>query len=62
MTIAWRDPIAIGDLAVDGDDLRAVGLTDGRAIGETLQRLLQLVLEEPARNRRDILLEAARPD
>ena len=62
MTIAWRDPIALGDLAVDGDDLRAIGITDGRAIGGTLQRLLQLVLADPARNRRDLLLDAARLD
>ena len=52
LAVAWRDPIAIADLAVDGDDLRAAGIADGRAIGETLQRLLHLVLEDPARNRR----------
>lgn len=62
LAVAWRDPIAVGDLAVDGDDLRAAGIADGRAIGETLQRLLHLVLEDPARNRRDLLLDAARLD
>ena len=62
LAVAWRDPIAIADLAVDGDDLRAAGIADGRAIGETLQRLLHLVLEDPARNRRDLLLDAARLD
>jgi len=62
LAVAWRDPIAVGDLAVDGDDLRAAGIADGRAIGETLQRLLRLVLEDPGRNRRDLLLDAARLD
>lgn len=62
LAVAWRDPIAIADLAVDGDDLRAAGIADGRAIGETLQRLLRLVLEDPGRNRRDLLLDAARLD
>ena len=62
LAVAWRDPIAIADLAVDGDDLRATGIADGRAIGETLQRLLRLVLEDPGRNRRDLLLDAARLD
>ena len=62
LAVAWRDPIAIADLAVDGDDLRAAGIADGRAIGETLHRLLHLVLEDPARNRRDLLLDAARLD
>ncbi len=60
MAIAWRDPITIGDLAVDGDDLRTVGITDGRAIGETLRALLDAVLEDPARNTVDGLLARAR--
>ncbi|MDQ8148107.1 MAG: hypothetical protein P3A32_08090, partial [Gemmatimonadota bacterium] len=60
MAIAWRDPITIGDLAVDGDDLRTVGITDGRAIGETLRALLEAVLEDPARNTVDGLLARAR--
>lgn len=61
LTIAWRDPIALGDLAVDGDDLRRLGITEGRAIGETLQRLLDAVLEDPTRNRAEVLLARARP-
>jgi len=58
--MAWRDPLTIGDLAVDGDDLRSAGITEGRAIGETLQRLLDAVLEDPTRNTRDGLLARAR--
>lgn len=54
--IAWRDPLTIGDLAVDGDDLRSAGVAPGRAMGETLQRLLELVLDDPARNERETLL------
>lgn len=53
---AWRDPLTIADLAVDGDDLRAAGVADGRAIGETLRTLLERVLEEPALNQRERLL------
>lgn len=58
--IAWRDPLTIGDLAVDGDDLRAAGVAPGRAIGETLQRLLDVVLDDPARNEREALLAVVR--
>jgi len=58
--IAWRDPLTIGDLAVDGDDLRAAGVAPGRAIGETLQRLLDVVLDAPARNEREALLAVVR--
>ena len=56
MRIAWHDPIAIADLALDGDDLRRAGVPAGRAIGQTLERLLDAVLEDPARNTRTELL------
>ncbi|MBM3885611.1 MAG: tRNA cytidylyltransferase [Gemmatimonadetes bacterium] len=60
MAIAWRDPITLGDLAVDGEDLRTIGITDGRAIGETLRRLRDAVLEDPALNTVEQLLACAR--
>ena len=60
MAIAWRDPITVGDLAVDGEDLRTIGITDGRAIGETLRRLRDAVLEDPAMNTVEQLLARAR--
>jgi tRNA nucleotidyltransferase (CCA-adding enzyme) len=58
--IAYRDPVAIGDLAVDGNDLMEAGIPGGPRLGATLQRLLELVLEDPTRNQRDVLLLAAR--
>jgi tRNA nucleotidyltransferase (CCA-adding enzyme) len=57
--MAWRDPISLGDLAVDGDDLRAAGVPPGRAMGETLARLLEAVLEDPALNTREKLIRLA---
>ena len=59
MRMAWHDPIALGDLAVDGDDLRAAGVGPGRVIGETLARLLEAVLDDPAQNTRERLLSLA---
>nr|MCU0627575.1 hypothetical protein [Gemmatimonadaceae bacterium] len=56
---AWREPIALADLAVGGDDLRAAGVPAGPQLGATLQRLLAAVLEEPARNTREVLLALA---
>lgn len=56
MRIAWRDPLTVADLALDGDDLRAAGVADGRAIGEALAMLLAAVLEDPRRNTREALL------
>jgi len=55
-----HDPLRLGDLAVNGADLIAAGVPEGPAIGETLRRLLALVLEDPERNTRESLLAAAR--
>lgn len=64
LRIAWRDPLTIADLAVDGEDLRAAGVPAGRAIGDTLSWLLEAVLDNPALNTREALLAlvAARGD
>lgn len=48
--------LSIKDLAVDGSDLLAAGIPQGRAIGEKLQELLELVLEQPECNTREYLL------
>ncbi|GAB6877662.1 CCA tRNA nucleotidyltransferase [Thermaerobacter litoralis] len=51
---------SLHDLAVDGHDvMAATGLEPGPAIGWILQQLLEDVLDEPGRNRRDWLLERA---
>ena len=53
------DPLTRGELAVTGRDLEALGLS-GKRVGETLAMLLGRVLEDPAANTRDRLLELAR--
>lgn len=60
LTIAFRDPIEIGDLALDGDDLRRLGVSPGPMIGRVLQRLLTLVLDDPAGNSVDSLTAEVR--
>jgi len=48
-------------LAIDGNDLqRDLGLRPGPQIGRLLDRLMETVLDDPALNRREILLELAR--
>ena len=58
--IAFHDPLAVADLAVDGGDLMELGIPAGPEVGQTLRRLLDAVVEDPSRNRRDLLLEMAR--
>ena len=53
---AAKDPLALKDLAVTGDDLIAAGVRPGPEVGETLARLLGDVLEDPTRNTREQLL------
>jgi tRNA nucleotidyltransferase/poly(A) polymerase len=57
--IAYRDAIETGDLQVDGDDLARAGIPKGPALGATLRALLEAVIETPALNTRDQLLELA---
>ncbi|HEY9427652.1 MAG TPA: hypothetical protein VIR34_10905, partial [Gemmatimonadaceae bacterium] len=57
---AFRDPVEIGDLAVDGDDLRAAGIPPGPVLGKVLMLLLEGVLEDPARNTSEWLIPRAR--
>jgi hypothetical protein len=54
-------PLSLPELAVDGDDLLAeFNRRPGPWVGETLDRLLDHVIADPARNTRAALLEAAR--
>jgi tRNA nucleotidyltransferase (CCA-adding enzyme) len=65
---AWRrarsvlrasPPLEVGALELDGRDLIGLGLRPGPGFGRILDRLLDWVIEDPARNRREILAERA---
>ena len=60
LRIAYRDPIELADLAVDGDDLRSAGVPGGPRLGTVLHALLAAVVEDPSLNTRDALLARAR--
>ena len=49
-------PLTLGDLAVSGDDLVEAGVRKGPRVGKTLERLLRIVLDDPALNTKDDLL------
>jgi tRNA nucleotidyltransferase (CCA-adding enzyme) len=55
--VAFRDPIELRDLAVDGNDLKKAGIAGGRDLGRILQALLHRVLADPGLNRTDWLLQ-----
>lgn len=50
---------SLKDLAVNGNDLIAVGFAPGRELGSVLKQLLLLVIEEPEKNVKEVLLAEA---
>ena len=57
--IAYRDPVELSDLALDGTDLQKLGLK-GPALGRALKELLDVVVVDPSKNTPEILTELAR--
>jgi tRNA nucleotidyltransferase (CCA-adding enzyme) len=55
-----RDPVTRSDLALDGNDLAALGVPPGRPIGEMLDLLLDRVLADPSLNCRERLSAVVR--
>ena len=51
------DCVSLKTLAVGGNDLIAAGVMPGKAVGETLKMLLELVLSDPSLNQRELLLK-----
>jgi tRNA nucleotidyltransferase (CCA-adding enzyme) len=47
------------DLAINGRDLIELGMKPGREIGEVLDALFEMVLDDPERNTREQLLKEA---
>jgi hypothetical protein len=57
--IAYKDAIEIADLEIDGSDLEQLGIR-GPAVGTTLRKLLEAVINDPKTNNRSELIKLAR--
>lgn len=56
--IRRKVPLAIKDLAIDGEDVMAMlGIPPGPPVGKVLQRLQKLVIENPSYNNREMLVD-----
>jgi tRNA nucleotidyltransferase (CCA-adding enzyme) len=55
-----QEPHRVRDLAVNGNDLIAIGFRPGPAIGHALRKLLDEVVRTPALNTKEQLLERAK--
>ena len=60
--IEKKQCVSLKTLAVTGRDLIENGYRPGKEIGEKLEKLLNLVLEDPEKNQKEILLEIIRKD
>ncbi len=58
--IAQGQCTTLRDLAINGSDLKAIGVLQGKTIGEILEALLEQVIEEPEHNDPQWLLEKAK--
>jgi poly(A) polymerase/tRNA nucleotidyltransferase (CCA-adding enzyme) len=52
--------LKVSDLKITGDELAQLGIPRGPEMGETLNKLLDIVIEDPLKNKKEILLEEAR--
>jgi tRNA nucleotidyltransferase (CCA-adding enzyme) len=55
--IEQKQCTSVKELAVDGKDVIACGVEPGKQIGNILNELLEIVLDDPAQNERDNLIE-----
>ena len=57
-----RPPLTVQDLAVDGGDLKALGLSPGPVFGAVLRGLHDRVLDDPSLNEKERLLRIVREE
>ena len=57
--LASEQCFKLKDLAVNGNDLMDIGIPQGREVGNTLNRLLDMVINGEAQNKKDELLSLA---
>jgi tRNA nucleotidyltransferase (CCA-adding enzyme) len=57
--VASGEPYTMAHLAVDGRDLASIGYKPTPEMGAELEHLLEIVTNEPTKNKRDILLKMA---
>ena len=58
--IAEQQCFSLKDLAVNGRDLIAAGVPEGKQVGIILNRLMDMIIDEEAENDKAVLLEIAR--
>lgn len=55
-----NDPMSLSELAISGDDLNAIDIPKSKEMGEILNKLLEMVIDYPTLNQKEILLNQAK--
>lgn len=58
--LASKEPLGVKDLAISGRDLIDMGFPSGPGIGKIIKDLLELVLEKPELNTRELLIKTVK--
>lgn len=59
LTYQRKEPYRLSDLKVNGTDLQNAGIAEGKEIGQVLEQLMELVMENPRKNQKEYLLSEA---
>lgn len=54
-----NDPMSLQELAVTGEDLNAIGIPKSKEMGNILNKLLEMVIDYPTLNQKELLLNQA---
>lgn len=55
-----KQPLSVKDLDINGHDLMEIGVSEGKEIGIILNKLLNIILDNPDLNKKDILITKAK--
>ena len=58
--ISNRYCLRLADMAIGGRELIELGMKPGREIGDILNKLFEMVLDDPEKNTKEILLKKAK--
>jgi tRNA nucleotidyltransferase (CCA-adding enzyme) len=57
-----KEPLSVKDLSINGHDLIGLGLKPSKLFGQILNSALELVLEQPEKNQKEILIAFAKKE
>ncbi len=55
-----KDPLFIKDLSIGGDDLKQIGIHEGKDMGRVLNALINEAIDDPTINKKDLLIKEAK--